>query len=536
MSVVNLNTGFTPVPGFNFMLRVEMAFDVPVKSVRAFSKNFEYEYIQEGGLNDYVHMRRKPISQPFTFEVERYAATDQYYDPLQNGTELMLPLLLMVSSQQGEFWGYSRRTFAFTGCTVIGKEYGQLDAERGALLTEVIKIAYRQVAVIDIPETIVAEKNNYSKNFGKSTLTLEQMKEEQYGRQKDDAESTSRITKKEDESEEAENTKDKKEEPHYYGKEVLEGFANNAKDNSRYYKVGYGDFSGDKSADINTYLAGEIGATEAATTGSEDVSGTEERYYGKEIAEQYANNAKDNSRDAWPETESYYGKEVLDQYAKNAKTTSRQYKLNYGDFSGDKSADINTYLDGEIGAAEAAPPSTEEGNETEERYYGKEIAEQYANNAKDNSRTWPKDESYYGKEIAENYESNAKDNSRSWPEDESYYGKDIAETIGNSAIDNSRTWPDTESYYGKEVMHNYESSANTKERSWPNMESYYGKEIAQGYQSSAKTSVRQWPKTESYYGQDTLQRLAKNAKNNVRQWPPTESAFGVNQTKKKGKK
>ena len=88
--------------GYNFMLRVELLFDLPCKSVRAFTREMEYELIQEGGLNDYVHMRRKPISKPFYFEIERYIGVD-YIDPLPVGAELVLPVLLFVSRNQGQF-------------------------------------------------------------------------------------------------------------------------------------------------------------------------------------------------------------------------------------------------------------------------------------------------------------------------------------------------------------------------------------------------------------------------------------------------
>ena len=76
-----LNQGKSPLVGYNFMLRVEGIYDLPCKSVHAFSRELEYDFIQEGGLNDYVHMLRKPISKPFTLEVERYVGVD-YVDPL----------------------------------------------------------------------------------------------------------------------------------------------------------------------------------------------------------------------------------------------------------------------------------------------------------------------------------------------------------------------------------------------------------------------------------------------------------------------
>ena len=44
------------IPSFNFMLRVDGAFDIPLKSVQPFSRDNEYEPIQEGGMNDYVYL------------------------------------------------------------------------------------------------------------------------------------------------------------------------------------------------------------------------------------------------------------------------------------------------------------------------------------------------------------------------------------------------------------------------------------------------------------------------------------------------
>ena len=137
----------TPLTGYNFLLRVEAKYDLACRSVRAFGRENEYEYIQEGGLNDYVHILRKPASQPLTLEVERYVL-DNDVDPLPTGAVLGSPLLLMVSRQQNQF-EQAQRSYAFTGCVVTGKEYGELDAENGGLLTEKITIAYQELFVID---------------------------------------------------------------------------------------------------------------------------------------------------------------------------------------------------------------------------------------------------------------------------------------------------------------------------------------------------------------------------------------------------
>ena len=145
------NFGINPATNFNFILRVEGLFDLPCKSVHVFQKENEYEYIQEGGLNEYVHMKRKPISKPFTFQVERYVGVDGLLvDYLANGTELVLPLVLLVNRYHWNGYPYPTRTYVFTGCTVIGKEYGELNAERSGLLVETTTIAYREMVNVDV--------------------------------------------------------------------------------------------------------------------------------------------------------------------------------------------------------------------------------------------------------------------------------------------------------------------------------------------------------------------------------------------------
>ncbi len=145
-----VSQGRNPLTGFCFLLRVEAKYDLACKSVQAFRRENEYEYIQEGGLNDYVHILRKPVSQPSTLEIERYVL-DNDVDPLPTGAVLSMPLLLMVSSQLNKF-EQSRRSYAFTGCVVTGKEYGGLDAESSGLATEKITIAYQELFVIDEEE------------------------------------------------------------------------------------------------------------------------------------------------------------------------------------------------------------------------------------------------------------------------------------------------------------------------------------------------------------------------------------------------
>lgn len=152
-----------PAVSYNFGLQVEAMFFVPLRAVRVFTKENEFDYYQEGGLNDYVHMLRKPISKPFTFQVEKYVGTDAgmfdqnsgFVDPLALGTDLILPVVLFVNRAQtknaGENFSFNNcaRAYIFTGCTVISKEYGELNSEQSKLLVETTTIAYKELFPIN---------------------------------------------------------------------------------------------------------------------------------------------------------------------------------------------------------------------------------------------------------------------------------------------------------------------------------------------------------------------------------------------------
>ncbi len=61
MSIV-ANEGKNVLVNYNFMLRVEGIYDLPCRSVHSFTKENEFEFVQEGGLNDYVHMLCSDVS------------------------------------------------------------------------------------------------------------------------------------------------------------------------------------------------------------------------------------------------------------------------------------------------------------------------------------------------------------------------------------------------------------------------------------------------------------------------------------------
>lgn len=96
-------------------------------------------------MNDYVQLREKPSSKPNILQVERYIG-EKYLDPLPVGKRCEIPLVLYVARHLKAFTD-APMTFTFSGCTVLSKKYGDLDAEHSGLLTETIQIAYQKVAV-----------------------------------------------------------------------------------------------------------------------------------------------------------------------------------------------------------------------------------------------------------------------------------------------------------------------------------------------------------------------------------------------------
>lgn len=134
------------IPAYRFQLKVNGVFDVPLKAVRPIARKYEYEPIQEGGLNDYVHIKRKPISQPYELVVERYVQTE-IDDKLAVGSKMTLPLILYIGRANGRDLAMTEaaRWYVFTGAQVLNVEWGGLDSERAGLLTETVTIGYNMM-------------------------------------------------------------------------------------------------------------------------------------------------------------------------------------------------------------------------------------------------------------------------------------------------------------------------------------------------------------------------------------------------------
>lgn len=114
------------------------------KSVNSFSQEIEYDAIVEGGSSNTVHIRQKPLTKPFTFQVERYVQAG-YQDILEIG-KYFERLTLEASEKPGDF-SASKVSFIFYGCLVGGKSYNGMNAEKSDLLVETTTIVYEQMEV-----------------------------------------------------------------------------------------------------------------------------------------------------------------------------------------------------------------------------------------------------------------------------------------------------------------------------------------------------------------------------------------------------
>lgn len=146
MSRIIAEQGKNPLVNYHFLLRVDAVYDLPCRKISGFEQEIEYENIQSGGVNHYVYLRQKPTTKPYSFKVERYIGAN-YFDPLPVGKQPQLPILLYVSRS---FYNFTKpkQTFTFTGCTVLSKSYGELDAEKSGLMSETTTIAYQQMHLV----------------------------------------------------------------------------------------------------------------------------------------------------------------------------------------------------------------------------------------------------------------------------------------------------------------------------------------------------------------------------------------------------
>lgn len=152
----------SPLVSNIFLLRVDAVFDIACTKVSGIVKENEYENIIEGGVNDYVQLRRKPSSKANIMEIERYIG-ENFFDPLPVGRRLIMPIVLYVCRNLGGF-ANAPVIFTLSGCTVCGKKYGELNAEHSGLMTETTQIAYQQAVMVNTMVSIEDDVWSFDKS------------------------------------------------------------------------------------------------------------------------------------------------------------------------------------------------------------------------------------------------------------------------------------------------------------------------------------------------------------------------------------
>lgn len=145
MNTIRVEAVKNPLINNIFLLRVDAIYDLACTKVSGIVQEKEYEHITEGGVNDYVQLREKPSSKPNILEVQRYIG-EWDINPLPVGKRFTIPLVLYVDRHLDLFVN-APMSFTFSGCVVLSKKYGELNAEHSGLMTETTQIAYQEVTV-----------------------------------------------------------------------------------------------------------------------------------------------------------------------------------------------------------------------------------------------------------------------------------------------------------------------------------------------------------------------------------------------------
>ena len=96
---------------------------------------------------------------------------------LSLGTIFSMPVQILIARYPGEFEN-PKRIFEFKGCVVMEKKYGELNAEKSEILTEITTIAYQTMTCKDTKmesrkPVWKFDRTNTSGNREQSARTLE---------------------------------------------------------------------------------------------------------------------------------------------------------------------------------------------------------------------------------------------------------------------------------------------------------------------------------------------------------------------------
>lgn len=113
----------------------------------------EFETLQEGGLNDQVHVLTKPGSQQGTLQLERGVVADGSYKDLlaalTPGRRISVPVSIILCHQTED--GLKQvRCFSFNDGLVTRRTMGEFDAMSGQIILEKLEISHAGLVEIEV--------------------------------------------------------------------------------------------------------------------------------------------------------------------------------------------------------------------------------------------------------------------------------------------------------------------------------------------------------------------------------------------------
>lgn len=134
-----------PVIGNKFTVAIG-PINISFAKIRNISKEIQIDVLQEGGVNDYVHVLQKPYTTPHKLIFEKGISDEGILSkltPLLVGKKLPFSGIITVKNSKGETTG----SYSFAEPIILKWSIGDLDALDNKVLIESLEVAHSGISV-----------------------------------------------------------------------------------------------------------------------------------------------------------------------------------------------------------------------------------------------------------------------------------------------------------------------------------------------------------------------------------------------------
>lgn len=150
MGVITALLGRDVIPGFQFMVLINLMPVWGVSNVRNIGTSLEYEVITEGGVNSHGYIIPRPVSDVRKLEITAKLSSAVLPGSIGNlftpGEKLSAPVYIGVQIPGDKMKGIS---FAFSDCMILSQTFSELNAQESRLLETTVEIAYQTMYIIN---------------------------------------------------------------------------------------------------------------------------------------------------------------------------------------------------------------------------------------------------------------------------------------------------------------------------------------------------------------------------------------------------